>query len=142
MQSANLDLLRAVAVLLVTVFHVLLYQGYSYRNIGEFGVLLFFVHTTLVLMFSLERQRSDFPDKPLSWTFFVRRGFRIYPLSIVVVSLSYLVHAHTSVIDPHAMIPPVQTWKTFTADIALVQNVWTQVSQPGPLWSLPDRKSV
>lgn len=137
MKSANLDLLRAVAVLLVTVFHVLLYLGYSYRNLGEFGVLLFFVHTTLVLMFSLERQRADFPGKPLSWTFFVRRGFRIYPLSMVVVALSYLLHAHTSVIDPHSMAAPAATWKTFAADMALVQNVWTQVSQPGPLWSLP-----
>jgi peptidoglycan/LPS O-acetylase OafA/YrhL len=137
MKSANLDLLRAVAVLLVTVFHVLLYEGHAYRNIGEFGVLLFFVHTTLVLMFSLQRQRADFPAQSLSWIFFIRRGFRIYPLSIVVVSLSYLIHAHTSLIDPHAMIAPVATWKTITADLALVQNVWTQVSQPGPLWSLP-----
>jgi peptidoglycan/LPS O-acetylase OafA/YrhL len=137
MNSANLDLLRAVAVLLVTVFHVLLYQGYSYRNLGEFGVLLFFVHTTLVLMFSLERQQSDFPGKPLTQTFLVRRAFRIYPLSILVVSLSFLFHAHTSGIDPHSLTPPPQTWSAFIADVALVQNFWTKVSQPGPLWSLP-----
>lgn len=137
MNSANLDVLRATAVVLVAVFHVLLYFGYEYRNVGEFGVLLFFVHTTLVLMFSLERQQATWADKSRFWTFMVRRCFRIYPLSILVVSLSYVFHAPTASVVPHGMLAPVQTWQSFVADIALVQNVFTGVSQPGPLWSLP-----
>jgi peptidoglycan/LPS O-acetylase OafA/YrhL len=44
--------------------------------IGLLGVSLFFVHTTLVLMWSLERD-------PHPLRFDVRRAFRIYPLWLV-----------------------------------------------------------
>ena len=79
-------------------------------------------------MFSLERQQVARPNKSLFWTFLIRRAFRIYPLSILVVSLSYLLHAHTGSFVPHGMLAPVQTWQTFAADLALVQNVFTGVS--------------
>src|SRR6266700_312428 len=60
-ESANLDLLRSAAVLLVFGVHY-----YDIRNgglekwslpwhLGQLGVLIFFVHTALVLMWSLER---------------------------------------------------------------------------------------
>ena len=78
-ESANLDLLRATAVLVVLTFHTLLFWdlerigGVSIRPLGQFGVLLFFVHTTLVLMFSLRRQQTQQPDRPLFSPFMVRR---------------------------------------------------------------------
>src|SRR5436309_1935082 len=90
--SANLDLLRATAVVLVAVFHALLYAGHLTREIGEFGVLLFFVHTSLVLMFSLERQQLDYPTAPIFLTFMVRRCFRVYPLSVLVVASFFILH--------------------------------------------------
>ena len=48
----NLDFMRSVAVLVVAVSHLLLYTGYV-RFIGWSGltgVTIFFVHTSLVLM--------------------------------------------------------------------------------------------
>jgi len=63
-ESANLDVLRATAIMLVVVMHMSVYFGYenfgplSIRSIGLLGVLFFFVHTSLVLMFSLERQQA------------------------------------------------------------------------------------
>src|SRR5271156_6213785 len=60
-ESVNLDFLRSIAVLLVFGTHY-----YDIRNdagakwsfpwhLGQLGVLIFFVHTSLVLMWSLER---------------------------------------------------------------------------------------
>src|SRR5271163_66338 len=76
-ELANLDLLRAVAVGLVFVFHLALTMGYV--GLGDpalCGVLLFFVHTALVLMMSMER--LGLSGRSLYTTFFVRRIFRIY----------------------------------------------------------------
>jgi len=56
--SANLDVLRAIAVLMVFFYHLLEYGYFSERRVnrlGQFGVLIFFVHTSLVLMMSMER---------------------------------------------------------------------------------------
>lgn len=81
----NLDLMRSFAVLAVVFDHTWLAavgsaHGYTLvTSIGFFGVCLFFVHTTLVLMWSLERQSSPFK-------FYVRRVFRIYPLAILFVA--------------------------------------------------------
>jgi peptidoglycan/LPS O-acetylase OafA/YrhL len=87
---ANLDILRSIAVLLVLLDHVLDmvaskhhlrvfhdFIGYS----GRLGVLLFFVHTSLVLNFSLAQLQTS--GWQLVRTFFVRRTFRLYPLSAV-----------------------------------------------------------
>ena len=80
---ANLDLLRALAVLLVALSHVLLYTGHARFTgwMGLTGVCIFFVHTCLVLMFSLERD-------PHPGRFYIRRLFRLFPLWLVVLGLS------------------------------------------------------
>src|SRR5688572_14236469 len=91
--SANLDALRALAVLLVLANHLieacaaLLGQrsipvAVSY-DVGRAGVLLFFVHTACVLFASLERMSGS--GWTLARAFYFRRVFRIYPLAIVCV---------------------------------------------------------
>jgi hypothetical protein len=64
--SGNLDLLRSFAVLCVLVFHLLLFFGHGRvphgaGSLGHWGVLVFFVHTSIVLMASIERlqRRAD-----------------------------------------------------------------------------------
>jgi peptidoglycan/LPS O-acetylase OafA/YrhL len=65
-ESTNLDFFRSCAILFVILFHLLLYFPHTstlhghlnLMPIGHFGVLIFFVHTSLVLLFSLERQES------------------------------------------------------------------------------------
>ena len=65
--SSNLDFLRSFAVLLVVSDHLMVYFGVHEGSIlrprlcGLFGVFLFFVHTSLVLMYSLERQQERNP---------------------------------------------------------------------------------
>ncbi len=73
--SPNLDFLRANAVLMVLVFHVLGFFGirragpFDLEAMGLLGVLLFFVHTGFVLMLSLERQTAKLGQQRMFWIF-------------------------------------------------------------------------
>jgi len=131
-KSHNLDYLRAIAVCSVYIAHLgyTKFQG-MFEHIGTAGVMLFFVHTSLVLLRSLDR--SGLAGTPrLKW-FYIRRVFRIYPLSIVCVALVVVFR-----------IPemPLGTFHYFgiialLADLALVQNITHSRDFLGPLWSLP-----
>ncbi len=57
--------------------------------LGVMGVFLFFVHTALVLMWSLER-------KPHTLDFYLRRVFRIYPLAWLAIGFALITHAPTA----------------------------------------------
>lgn len=124
-----LDGIRAIAVLLVVVSHLLLQLTsgaepafYSYRTMGRVGVAIFFVHTTLVLMASLERNGAA------AVPFYIRRLFRIYPLSVAAV----LFFAFLQLVAG----APIDTGKLLS-NLFLVQNVTGHASLPRPLWSLP-----
>lgn len=124
----NLDLMRAVAVLLVAFDHAMgssrFAASYDWWVLGRLGVLLFFVHTSLVLMASLERG-----GKTRGWIgrFYARRACRIYPLAIVCVLLVVGLHLRTAF-----------STRTVVANVLLMQNL--TVATPdviGVLWSLP-----
>lgn len=136
----NLDTIRTIAVLAVVVDHLaitLLPRGVRepMALLGRFGVLLFFVHTSLVLMSSIERHGLG-----PRWiaTFYLRRAFRIYPLLMVTVGLVLLFHIPDMVPDPrvvqHAMPP---TTAIVIANLLLIQDFWTQTLLQSPFWSLP-----
>jgi peptidoglycan/LPS O-acetylase OafA/YrhL len=141
---SNLDILRALAVSLVVgdhslkmIFGINEIAGVNINRIGILGVLFFFVHTCLVLMYSLERQDGGGPVR-LSAHFVVRRFFRIYPLSIFVLTVILLFHIPSShiagvgvVADYHASVAEV------IANLFLVQNVFFDNHILGVLWSLP-----
>lgn len=132
---ANLDLLRACAVLAVYVGHLAqLFEvdrlgPLSFRLLAQGGVAIFFVHTSYVLMRALGR----LPAQDRALRFYVRRVFRIYPLSILVVSAVVLLR-----------IPSFPTrvyqwpgWPDVVANLMLVQNLTLTPSVLDPLWSLP-----
>lgn len=126
----NLDLLRSIAITLVVVDHTIGIQGIWYLGrwkvewIGLIGVYMFFVHTCLVLMWSLER-------KPHTLDFYIRRVFRIYPLAIVAIVFAVLTRAPLSGTNA---IP----WnlRQFIQNCLLMQN-FHGVSYIAVLWSLP-----
>jgi len=127
--SPNLDLLRTVAVALVVGSHLspsieggAALKSFNFYTFGRLGVALFFVHTTLVLMMSLER------TGPGALAFFVRRFFRIYPLSVFMVLLMALLHLRYN--------EPV-TGPQVLANLLLVQNFTGHGSMPDQLWTLP-----
>ena len=134
-ESANLDFIRAVAVLLVFFCHLYLIHvgtiltrwSTPVRAAGQLGVLIFFVHTCLVLMWSLER--LGLRGKDLFLSFYVRRIFRLYPLSIACVLFAYFFDARWN-------------HENFWQNITLTQNIFfihhsTIPPAIEPIWSLP-----
>jgi peptidoglycan/LPS O-acetylase OafA/YrhL len=139
-KSFNLDFLRSVAVLLVVGFHLAKLFNWQFAKLrvtdfGLLGVMFFFVHTTLVLMFSMERQRAS-SNTPLFLPFMLRRCFRIYPLAILVVSFVYLFRIPSDLQFGRFDLLH-QNSGNFIANFLLIQNVTLQKANPGPLWSLP-----
>ena len=141
-ERPNLDILRSFAVTSVLVDHLVptleYHLGYHFpfaqltEHIGHWGVMAFFVHTTLVLMHSLGRlERSG--CQRVTRTFLVRRAFRIYPLSILCVAVA--VFLALPAVTWGVAVP--SSWQVRTANVLLVQNFWTKKSIIGPLWSLP-----
>jgi peptidoglycan/LPS O-acetylase OafA/YrhL len=133
--SPNLDLLRAVAVLCVFVSHLLdVFEIRSFGSLGRVGVIIFFVHTSFVLMGSLERLQRDVQNNwQLVTGFWCRRFFRIYPLSILFVVLIALFRIPA---NPGA----VYEWiglTAFLSNLALIQNLTYDETILSVLWSLP-----
>ena len=95
-------------------------------------MLLFFVHTSLVLMMSMERLRLSGRD--LYIAFMTRRFFRIYPLSIlsVLVVVCFRVPAN-SWLGGYQWAG----WPAFVSNIFLTQNLTQSSSVNCVLWSLP-----
>lgn len=135
--STNLDVLRSLAVLVVFIYHILSILRGSYEAINDaaahFGVVLFFVHTSCVLMGSLESLNPDAPQWAMR--FYVRRAFRIYPLSMFIVIFAFVSRAPVAAWVGPAGLPA--TAKTIAANLLLVQNIVHQPVVSGPMWSLP-----
>jgi peptidoglycan/LPS O-acetylase OafA/YrhL len=138
--SVNLDILRAFAVLAVFYDHFCITLSLRPLGflppyyLGRFGVLIFFVHTSLVLMMSLERSHAS--DWALVGGFYLRRFFRIYPLSVAVCLFVYFCKF------PPFSTTPAEAFHTpplgaLFASLALLQNLTLSQEVLSPLWSLP-----
>ena len=134
----NLDLLRAVAVSLVLLSHLVmsfdLYEhpiskALAIKELGMLGVLMFFIHTSLVLMMSLERLG---PDNMIA-RFYIRRAFRIYPLAFAAIAAGLFFR-----IPPHfePLYEP-QPVAVIVENLALVENLFKSPEIVGPMWTLP-----
>jgi peptidoglycan/LPS O-acetylase OafA/YrhL len=136
-EMPNLDLLRSIAVLLVVVEHILLAMrlrwigGWDIAWVGVVGVFMFFVHTCLVLMWSLERS-------PNVLGFYIRRFFRIYPLAIAAVLVLVLFHLPTlQTIDGDTFYRAPAAFKNVVVNLLLIQNLGRGGNLLGVMWSLP-----
>jgi peptidoglycan/LPS O-acetylase OafA/YrhL len=140
-ESANLDLLRSTAVILVFVNHLLLFLGLTHegeflRPLGRWGVQLFFVHSSLVLMMSLERQNGLRYASPYS-AFLLRRCFRIFPLNLLFVAVVCWFRLPLGHLESGAFLPARFGAITIASNLLLIQNVTGSESVLEPLWSLP-----
>ena len=150
--SSNLDVIRATAVLSVFFAHLLglfldstttgrqlahtgLMASYVRSNIGwhfaQMGVLTFFVHTSMVLMLSLERTKLT--GRALAESFYVRRFFRIYPLSMFCVTVAMVMGRSPN------MAAPVRSWywPEYLANLTLTTDLTYSDNMVGGLWTLP-----
>lgn len=119
--TPNLDLLRSIAVLLVVVEHILLAMRFEWNQrfnipwMGVVGVFIFFVYTSLVLMWSLER-------KPNILDFYIRRIFRIYPLAIAAI-LTVVAFRHPTMHDIYGgTYFAMPTMRNLLSNLLLVQT--------------------
>lgn len=139
-ELANLDCLRTFAVMAVLYDHwqmmttSILTGRPSVNTSGYVGVMAFFVHTSLVLMLSLDRMQHRFADR-LALRFYIRRAFRLYPLSVLCVlsALWFRVPAVPAIGTAYAPFSGI----VVGANLLLAQNFVGGTSVSGPLWSLP-----
>jgi peptidoglycan/LPS O-acetylase OafA/YrhL len=132
----NLDLLRSIAVILVFISHIIspdnLPKFFHLQALGLLGVFIFFVLTSYVLMLSLDRQNLS--KNKIYYKFYIQRVFRIYPISIIVVALSFFIiyYKNLTAFDS----------KLFWSNIFLIQNLvyYEELpgvkSMPGIIWTL------
>jgi peptidoglycan/LPS O-acetylase OafA/YrhL len=133
----NLDFIRSVAVVSVVVDHTLKSVGItkigqiSIVYFGIMGVMIFFVHTTLVLMWSLER-------KPHTLDFYIRRAFRIYPLALAAIAITLLFRAPVSGTAEHYFYYEHTGLKDILTQASLVPNLFNDFHPlMSVMWSLP-----
>jgi peptidoglycan/LPS O-acetylase OafA/YrhL len=127
-----------IAVLIVFFSHLIMVFGrlddpiatsFDLRGLAQTGVLIFFIHTSLVLMMSLERMHGPH----IILKFYIRRAFRIYPLAIVMIVIVLVLR-----IPPHFETEYLQPgWSTVWENLLLVQNLFHAPEIVGPMWSLP-----
>ncbi len=144
-QDANLDTLRALAVLAVFACHLLQVLagapfgehyafGIESYALGQVGVLLFFVHTSLVLFQSLERTGAGLSGRTLAARFYIRRAFRVYPLSIcaILIAVAFAIPP-----NPLGLAYQWRGARWLAANLLLMQNIGRIDPVLSPLWSLP-----
>ena len=139
-ENANLDFLRSFAVLCVVFGHLIHFFNIDHAGsiplggLGALGVRIFFVHTALVLMLSLERESAK--SSILFVPFMVRRCFRIYPLAMTVILIIAGFHIPQAALSPGYFTGWNFDGGDLLANLFLVQNLSFRVPILGPTWSL------
>ena len=126
--------MRSIAVTLVLIDHTSYVLGYPFIGtwetawLGIFGVSVFFVHTSLVLMWSLERQ-------PHVLNFYIRRAFRIYPLAMAAIFIALAFNIPVSPLPADTFAHHHFDFKTILANLLLIQN-FHGPDVEGVMWTL------
>ena len=132
--SSNLDLLRSLAVLFVFSFHTYLFQVQARQipefspfrlevhQLGHWGVLIFFVHTSVVLNVFSGVQQFKSSGKNLYAPFLTRRVFRIYPLSIFMVLMVVFLKLPVAHLSNGVFQATEQSWQGVLSNLFLIQN--------------------
>jgi len=134
----NLDFVRSIAVISVVLEHTLLALGikqvgpFPVGYLGIMGVMVFFVLTVLVLMWSLER-------KPHTLDFYIRRVFRIYPLAMAAIVAAVLFHAPVAGTSNNFFYYHHHRFTNTLVQLTLVPNLSFASGSPvmSVMWSLP-----
>jgi peptidoglycan/LPS O-acetylase OafA/YrhL len=116
-RQPGLDLLRAIAIVLVILYHAGLFGfvlPYDVQRFGWIGVDLFFVLSGYLiagqLLSALARGRS-----PNVRRFYWRRALRILPAFLVIVTICFLLPS----LREYPVMPPLWKFLTFTQNLGL-----------------------
>jgi peptidoglycan/LPS O-acetylase OafA/YrhL len=141
--ETNLDFVRAFAVLVVVGAHLGLFLGdihvgfFELSLLGRLGVVIFFVHSGIVNLLSLERHVRKHGERRLFQSFMTRRAFRIFPLSVFVVAIVYLSQIPVAHINRWSATLGNHPKAELLPSLLLVQNFVQFDQLLEPLWSLP-----
>jgi peptidoglycan/LPS O-acetylase OafA/YrhL len=141
--DTNLDFIRAFAVLVVVGAHLGWFLGdlrlgfFEISLLGRLGVVIFFAHSGIVNLLSIERHVQKNGEQHLFRAFMTKRCFRIYPLSIFVVAVVYLSHIPVAHIDKWSSTGANHPKAEVIPSLLLVQNFFRFDQLLEPLWSLP-----
>ena len=141
--ETNLDFVRALAVLIVVAAHLGWFFGdlhigfFEISLLGRLGVVIFFVHSGIVNLLSIERHARKHGEHRLFRSFITRRCFRIYPLAIFVVSAVYFSHIPVAHLSQGVTNLGNNPRAEFIPSLFLVQNFVQFDQLLEPLWSLP-----
>jgi peptidoglycan/LPS O-acetylase OafA/YrhL len=115
----GLDLLRAIAIVWVMLFHSYIIDGWhepfsALENVGWMGVDLFFVLSGYLIGYQLLKPLCE--GRPLSLgSFYLRRAFRILPAYVAVLALYFLWPAFRE----KPGIQPLWQFLTFTVNLTI-----------------------
>lgn len=129
-----LDALRGCAALAVVFQHSVQYLWPEYItfsssifDLGNFGVMLFFLCSGFIIPVSLERQGS-------LKTFWLRRLFRLFPLYWFCIAVSLLLaYSGWGGFEPDFLARP---WACGLANLTMLQTMFGCSNILGPAWSL------
>jgi peptidoglycan/LPS O-acetylase OafA/YrhL len=130
---AWLDVLRGFAALCVVFDHLSYYvlqhvrsEVYSWFNLGDYGVFVFFLISGYIVPASLERKGSV-------RTFWVSRVFRLYPLYLLAVGIAVLLFlAHFGSLRGEDADPET----SMLSQLLMMSNVLSGQNVPNVTWSL------
>jgi peptidoglycan/LPS O-acetylase OafA/YrhL len=141
--ESNLDFIRAFAVLVVVAAHLGWFFGdihlgvFEISLLGRLGVVIFFAHSGIVNLLSIERHVAKYGEQRLFRAFMTRRCLRIYPLSVFVVAVIFATHIPVAHINKLSAAPANHPTAAFVPSLLLVQNFFRFDQLVEPLWSLP-----
>jgi peptidoglycan/LPS O-acetylase OafA/YrhL len=141
--ETNLDVVRAIAVLMVVCAHLAVFFGDVHIGFlepalfGRLGVVIFFVHSGVVNLRSIERHVHRHGEHRIFTAFMIRRCLRIYPLSVFVVSFVYLTHIPVAYINSWTTTIGNHPKAELIPSLLLIQNFFQFDQILSPLWSLP-----
>ena len=128
---AVLDVLRALAALVVCLFH------FNYRNggtlsaafeYGHYGVEVFFVISGFVIPLAMSWSKFKYSDTP---NFLLRRFIRLYPVFAIVAVANVILATYGSPLLGYGGDSPDLTWTRALANFTLTCNL------VGESWYLP-----
>ncbi len=116
-RSPGLDLIRAVAIGWVTIYHAMTFDlvpdpGRWTTGFGWMGVDLFFGLSGFLIASQLLRPWTD-GRRPDFRRFFVRRALRTFPAYVTVLAIYFLIPAS----NERPALPPLWQFATFTENL-------------------------